>query len=188
MTARYLFRKVVSWGRSSPAFRQRFPAISRRGQPPEYATPECDDVRQLVTHGKAGERIVRGTRRRRPATDCPTRLSRADLWLYEQHVTPAATPYGCHVNYLVGRASRVPEAIGHPDLRSWSAARSLRRRQDHHHISVARPSAPQPAGDHIWEGVSSAATRSRPHHQRLGCLTPTPRSTVACMSSSVTPT
>ena len=27
---------------------------------PEYATPECDDVRKLVTHGKAGERIVEG--------------------------------------------------------------------------------------------------------------------------------
>src|SRR6187397_3359205 len=59
--ARYLFRRVVSWGRSSNVFLR----IGSRlyldvGSHPEYATAECDDVRQLVTHDRAGERILEG--------------------------------------------------------------------------------------------------------------------------------
>ncbi|HEY5178769.1 MAG TPA: proteasome accessory factor PafA2 family protein, partial [Dermatophilaceae bacterium] len=59
--ARYLFRKVVSWGRSSNVFLANGSRLYLDvGSHPEYATPECDDVRQLVTHDKAGERIVEG--------------------------------------------------------------------------------------------------------------------------------
>jgi len=30
------------------------------GSHPEYATPECDNVMDLVAHDKAGERILEG--------------------------------------------------------------------------------------------------------------------------------
>src|SRR6187431_1405233 len=43
--ARYLFRKVVSWGRSSNVFLRNGARLYLDvGSHPEYATPECDDV------------------------------------------------------------------------------------------------------------------------------------------------
>src|SRR5918996_5812940 len=57
--ARYLFRKVVSWGRSSNVFLTNGSRLYLDvGSHPEYATPECDSILDLVTHDKAGERIV----------------------------------------------------------------------------------------------------------------------------------
>src|SRR3712207_7207983 len=49
--ARYLFRKVVSWGRSSNVFLRNGARLYLDvGSHPEYATPECDDITDLVTH------------------------------------------------------------------------------------------------------------------------------------------
>src|SRR5256885_13455451 len=57
--ARYLFRRVVSWGRSSNVFLRNGSRLYLDvGSHPEYATAECDDLIQLVTHDKAGERIL----------------------------------------------------------------------------------------------------------------------------------
>ncbi len=59
--ARYLFRRVVSWGRSSNVFLQNGARLYLDvGSHPEYATPECDNVLDLVAHDKAGERILEG--------------------------------------------------------------------------------------------------------------------------------
>ena len=56
--ARYLFRRVVSWGRSSNVFLRNGARLYLDvGSHPEYATPECDDLVDLVTHDRAGERI-----------------------------------------------------------------------------------------------------------------------------------
>src|SRR3979411_2465409 len=61
--ARYLFRGVVSWGRGGVSGGGTG-HVSRRtagrlyldvGSHPEYATPECDSIVDLVTHDKAGE-------------------------------------------------------------------------------------------------------------------------------------
>src|SRR5437773_8643070 len=57
--ARYLFRRVVSWGRSSNVFLENGARLYLDvGSHPEYATPECDSVIDLVGHDKAGERIL----------------------------------------------------------------------------------------------------------------------------------
>src|SRR5690606_22057868 len=57
--ARYLFRKVVAWGRSSNVFLGNGARLYLDvGSHPEYATPECDDVVELLTHDKAGERVL----------------------------------------------------------------------------------------------------------------------------------
>src|ERR1700745_2195063 len=59
--ARYLFRGVVSWGRSSNVFLRNGSRLYLDvGSHPEYATPECDNVVDLVAHDKAGERILEG--------------------------------------------------------------------------------------------------------------------------------
>ena len=57
--ARYLFRRVVSWGRSSNVFLRNGARLYLDvGSHPEYATPECDSINELVAHDKAGERIL----------------------------------------------------------------------------------------------------------------------------------
>ena len=59
--ARYLLRRAVSWGRSSSVFFVNECGLSLSGgSHPEYATPECDNVLDLVAHDKAGERIPQG--------------------------------------------------------------------------------------------------------------------------------
>ena len=59
--ARYLFRRVVSWGRSSNVFLRNGARLYLDvGSHPEYATPECDSLTELITHDRAGERILEG--------------------------------------------------------------------------------------------------------------------------------
>jgi len=40
--------------------RERGEAVPGRRSHPEYATPECDSIEDLVAHDKAGERILEG--------------------------------------------------------------------------------------------------------------------------------
>src|SRR5436853_6665666 len=57
--ARYPFRRVGSWGRSSNVCLENGARLYLDvGSHPEYATPECDSLLDLVTHDKAGERIL----------------------------------------------------------------------------------------------------------------------------------
>jgi hypothetical protein len=57
--ARYLFRRVVHWGRSSNVFLENGARLYLDvGSHPEYATPECDQILDVVAHDKAGERIL----------------------------------------------------------------------------------------------------------------------------------
>src|SRR2546421_210608 len=57
--ARYLFEKVIPGARNANVFLENGARLYLdTGFHPEYATPECDDVSELVIHDKAGERIV----------------------------------------------------------------------------------------------------------------------------------
>jgi len=76
-----------------------------RGAHPEYATPECAGVRDLVAHEKAGDRIVRELVERAgslmAAAGTPGRLS-----IFKNNVDSFGVTYGSHENYLV-----TPEAM-----------------------------------------------------------------------------
>jgi hypothetical protein len=101
--ARYLFRRVVSWGRSSNVFLRNGARLYLDvGSHPEYATPECDDIRQVVVHDKAGERILEGL-----VADAQQRLQdegiAGQVYLFKNNTDSAGNSYGCHENYLVGR-------------------------------------------------------------------------------------
>ena len=101
--ARYLFRRVVSWGRSSNVFLRNGARLYLDvGSHPEYATPECDDFAELVAHDKAGERILEGL-----LVDAERRLREegiaGDVYLFKNNTDSAGNSYGCHENYLVGR-------------------------------------------------------------------------------------
>ncbi|TCO65946.1 Pup--protein ligase [Actinocrispum wychmicini] len=159
--ARYLFRRVVSWGRSSNVFLHNGSRLYLDvGSHPEYATAECDDLVQLITHDKAGERILEDL-----LVDAERRLADegigGDIFLFKNNTDSAGNSYGCHENYLVTRAgefSRIADV-----LLPFLVTRQL--------ICGAGKVLQTPRGavyclsqraEHIWEGVSSATTRSRP--------------------------
>jgi proteasome accessory factor A len=159
--ARYLFRRVVSWGRSSNVFLRNGARLYLDvGSHPEYATPECDSAIDLVTHDKAGERILEGL-----LMDAERRLREegiaGDIYLFKNNTDSAGNSYGCHENYLVGRQgefSRLADVLI-PFLVSRQivvgAGKVLQTPRGAVYCVSQR-------AEHIWEGVSSATTRSRP--------------------------
>ena len=159
--ARYLFRKVVAWGRSSNVFLRNGSRLYLDvGSHPEYATAECDSVPQLVAHDRGGERILEGL-----LVDAQARLAAegvpGTLHLFKNNTDSAGNSYGCHENYLVrrrGEFSRLADV-----LVPFLITRQI--------LTGAGKVLPGPRGaryvfsqraDHIWEAVSSATTRSRP--------------------------
>jgi proteasome accessory factor A len=65
---------------------------------PEYCTPECSTVDELVAHDRAGERIL---------MRCAQKLSEereSAVCLYKNNTDFRGHSYGCHENYLVPRA------------------------------------------------------------------------------------
>src|SRR3989449_8820936 len=97
--ARYLFRRVVSWGRSSNVFLENGARLYLDvGSHPEYATPECDDIRQLVAHDKAGERILEGLLAAAERRLHEEGIS-GQVYLFQNNTDSAGNSYGCHENY-----------------------------------------------------------------------------------------
>lgn len=66
---------------------------------PEYSTPECRTLRDLVAHDRAGERIVLAAARQRNAD-----LGGPVVQLYKNNSDFRGHSYGCHDNYLVSRS------------------------------------------------------------------------------------
>jgi Pup amidohydrolase len=66
---------------------------------PEYSTPECTTLRQIVAQDKAGERILAECARRRNQKLPPG----FEVRLYKNNTDFAGHSYGCHDNYLMGR-------------------------------------------------------------------------------------
>jgi len=159
--ARYLFRRVVSWGRSSNVFLENGARLYLDvGSHPEYATPECDSIEELVTHDKAGERILESL-----LVSAEQRLREEGIkgvvYLFKNNTDSAGNSYGCHENYLTSRRDdfahysevlipflvtrQIFAGAGKVFQTARGAMYSLSQR-----------------AEHIWEGVSSATTRSRP--------------------------
>lgn len=159
--ARYLFRRVVSWGRSSNVFLENGARLYLDvGSHPEYATPECDDIRELVAHDKAGERILESL-----VNGAEMRLREegiaGQVYLFKNNTDSAGNSYGCHENYLVNRYGEfgklaellIPFFVSR---QVFSGAGKV--------LQTARGAlyCISQRAEHIWEGVSSATTRSRP--------------------------
>ena len=164
------------WGRSSNVFLRNGARLYLDvGSHPEYATPECDNVLDLVAHDKAGERILEGL-----LVDADRRLREegiaGDIYLFKNNTDSAGNSYGCHENYLVGRHG---EFGGWPtsSSRSWSPGRSsaararcCRRRGARCTASASAPSTsgracprrpPGPA-DHQHQGRAARRCRAVP--------------------------
>jgi proteasome accessory factor A len=159
--ARYLFRRVVSWGRSSNVF---LPNGARLyldvGSHPEYATPECDSILDLVTHDKAGERLL-GQLLVAASQLLRDEGIRGSVYLFKNNTDSAGNSYGCHENYLTSRR----DDFGHyaevlipffVSRQIYAGAGKVLQSARGTMFCIAQ------RAEHIWEGVSSATTRSRP--------------------------
>ncbi len=159
--ARYLFRRVVSWGRSSNVFLENGARLYLDvGSHPEFATPECDSLEEVVAHDKAGERILEGL-----VKGAEERLEeegiRGEIYVFKNNTDSAGNSYGCHENYLVSRHKDFHRTVDVliPFLvtrQIFLGAGKLAQTPRGTSFSISQ------RADHIWEGVSSATTRSRP--------------------------
>ena len=159
--ARYLFRKVVSWGRSSNVFLENGARLYLDvGSHPEYATPECDSIYDAVVHDKAGERWIESL-----TQSAEERLRdegiRGTVYLFKNNTDSAGNSYGCHENYLTGREDN--QAAINQVLIPFLVSRQVIAGAGRITQTARGPlySISQRA-DHIWESMSSATTRSRP--------------------------
>ena len=159
--ARYVFRRVVSWGRSSNVFLANGARLYLDvGSHPEYATPECDSILDLVTHDKAGERILEQLL---VAASQQLREEgiRGNIHLFKNNTDSAGNSYGCHENYLTSRRDDfahyaevlIPFFVSR---QIYAGAGKVLQTARGATFSIAQ------RAEHIWEGVSSATTRSRP--------------------------
>jgi proteasome accessory factor A len=127
---------------------------------PEYATPECGSVLDLIVYDKAGERILEGL-----LADAGQRLREegiaGDISVFKSTAGPAGNSYGCQENYLVGRRGEFGRLAG--ILIPFLVTRQI--------ICGAGTVVQTPRGavyclsqrsGPIGNGISSAATRSRP--------------------------
>ena len=130
------------------------------GSHPEYATPECDDIRDLVIHDRAGERILEDL-----AVEAQQRIQDegidGQVYLFKNNTDSEGNSYGCHENYLIGRSGEfsaladvfIPFLISRQIISGAGKVLSSPRGSSY---CVSQ------RAEHIWEGLSSATTRSRP--------------------------
>jgi proteasome accessory factor A len=158
--ARYLFRRAGSPGHGSNVFlRNGARLYLSGGSHPEYATPECDNVLDLVAHDKAGERVLEEL-----LTGAGRRLREqgiaGDLYLFKNNTDSAGNSYGCYENYLVDRHEDFGRLTN--ILTPFLVTRQI--------ICGAGKVLPTPAGatyclsqraSHIGDAASRASARSR---------------------------
>jgi proteasome accessory factor A len=130
------------------------------GSHPEYATPECDSLYDLVAHDKAGEWVLEQL-----VDSAQERLNeegiRGDIYLFRNNTDSAGNSYGCHENYLTSRDDDLAHytEVLIPFLVSrqiYAGAGKVLQTARGAQFSISQ------RAEHIWEGVSSATTRSRP--------------------------
>lgn len=161
--ARVLFRPIVSKYSSSNIFS---PNASRLyldvGSHPEIATAECDSLSQLIAYERAGDAMVN-----RMAVQAEEALAdegeKRAVYLFKNNVDSAGNSYGCHENYLIGRhvvlkdlgKALLPFMITRQLICGAGMIRPARGEEPARFVLSQR-------ADQVWEGVSSATTRSRP--------------------------
>ena len=126
---------------------------------PEYSTPECDNVLDLVTHDKAGERLVEGCL---PLAE--QRLKEeginGDIYIFKNNTDSMGNTYGCHENYLMKREVdfwKVTEQLipFFVTRQIYAGAGKLLKLSGRTHFFISQ------RAQHIHEKTSSSTTSSR---------------------------
>lgn len=161
--ARVLFRPIVEKYASSNIFATNASRLYLDvGSHPEVATAECDSLSQLIAHECAGDRVMNRLALQAEDSLAAEGNERA-VYLFKNNVDSAGHSFGCHENYLISR---------HMVLKDLGVALLpfLITRQLICGAGMVQPAkGDNPAqfllsqrADQVWEGVSSATTRSRP--------------------------
>ena len=158
---RRLFGPVASGGHATGVLlrnegRLHLEAASR----PEYATPQCGSVPDLVVHDKAGERILEGLlaeagQRLREEGDA------GEISVLKTSAGPAGRSYGCQEDYLVARRGEfgrladilIPFLVTRQLICGAGTVTQTPRGAVYR---LSRPAGP------TGNGLSSVASRSRP--------------------------
>jgi len=156
----YLFEKVVSRQRGTNDFLRNGARLYQdTGCHPEYATPECDDILDLVAHDKAGERIMEELllsaerKLRENGIYC-------EIYVFKNNTDSVGNTYGCHENYLVERSVNfhklaeqlIPFFVTRQIYAG--AGKVLKTRMGNHYYLSQR-------AQHIYQEISGATTSSR---------------------------
>jgi len=159
--SRFLFRKVVAWGRSSNVFLENGSRLYLDvGSHPEYATAECDRLKDVVAQDKAGETILREL-----VAHAQQQLDdegvRGDIFLFKNNTDSSGNSYGCHENYCIERIEDLSrlEQVFIPFLvtrQIFAGAGKVVTNALGTRYSMSQ------RAEHMWEAISSATTRSRP--------------------------
>lgn len=159
--ARYLFRRVVTWGRSSNVF---LPNGGRLyldvGSHPEYATAECDNLADLIKQDQAGDRIVEDL-----VVEAEDRLNKeginGQIHLFKNNIDAAGNSYGCHENFSIDRKHSFETVIENivpflitRQIYTGAGKWVANAKEKNFHLTQR--------AEHMWETISSATTRSRP--------------------------
>jgi proteasome accessory factor A len=69
---------------------------------PEYSTPECDSIQDLIAHDKAGERLLENCL---PMAEERLREEglQGEIHIFKNNTDSMGNTYGCHENYLMKR-------------------------------------------------------------------------------------
>jgi proteasome accessory factor A len=159
--ARYLFRSVVQWGRSSNVFLSNGGRLYLDvGSHPEFATPECDSILDVVTFDRAGDGILNDLVKTAEARLAEEGI-RGTMYLFKNNTDSAGNSYGCHENFLVHRddSEMRYEEVFVPFLvtrQIYAGAGKVLSTSKGAVFTLSQ------RAEHIWEGISSATTRSRP--------------------------
>jgi len=159
--ARYLFRRVVAWGRSSNVF---LPNGGRLyldvGSHPEYATAECDSLSDLIAQEQAGDRIIEDL-----VIEAEARLNNegtiGQIHIFKNNTDSVGNSYGCHENYSIERKYNFESVVQKlvPFLitrQIFTGAGKWTRTSKEGFFQISQ------RAEHMWESISSATTRSRP--------------------------
>ncbi|MFT4109010.1 proteasome accessory factor PafA2 family protein [Propionicimonas sp.] len=155
--AELLFRPVVAEHRSTNAFLGNGGRLYLDvGSHPEYATPECRSLRQLLVSERAGDVLVARLAARATAL-AAEQGTQVRFRLFKNNVDSFGNSYGCHENYLVSRALDLGPAVDL--LTPFLVTRQLlcgsgRRVRGEFRISQR--------ADHLHAQLSALTTRARP--------------------------
>ena len=159
--SRFLFRKVVAWGRSQqrvPGKRQS--SLPGRGQPPRVRHGRVRHAARRRRPGQGGRGDLARTGRLR-AGPVGDEGIRGDIYLFKNNTDSTGNSYGCHENYCIERIEDLTrlEQVFIPYLISrqiFTGAGKVVTNVKGTSYSMSQ------RAEHIWEAISSATTRSRP--------------------------
>lgn len=131
------------------------------GSHPEYATPECDRIHDLIVHDRAGDRIMDDLATRATALMGEDGLV-ARVQLYKNNTDSHGNSYGSHENYQVTRelplkhwvAALTPFLVARQLL--CGAGKWVTGEDGRGKLWLSQRAA------HMWDPVSNTTTRSRP--------------------------